>query len=319
MGSTREPSAKNGPQECSTTSRSYAYHLRTVWLFTRNDLKSIVFPETAFGIFSALSGPVLTTSAYPDVLAILSRLPMVLLWCWINVLIFDVANQRLKTSIVEDSVNKPWRPLPSERLTRRQARRFLLLAVTLGFLATLYIGGMEETVAMMALTWMYNDLKGADESYVVRNLINACGFVCYSSGATRVACGHGHCSLNSVAYQWLFIVGSIVFTTLQMQDMADQEGDRARDRGTLPLVHGDWVARWTIAIPVGFWSVVCPLFWQLQAYIFLVPAVLGSLVSFRIILCRSVDSDKSTWKLWNLWISSLYLLPLVKYLMLASY
>ena len=297
------------------SSHSIAFHLNTVWLFTRNDLKSIVAPETAFGIFSALSGPVLTNNSSPDFLVILKRIPVVILWCWINVLIFDVANQRLKTSVVEDSVNKPWRPLPSERLTRRQARRFLLLVVPLGFLATLYIGGMEETVAMMALTWMYNDLGGADESYLVRNLINACGFVCYSSGATRVAC---HCSLNDVAYQWLVIVGSIVFTTLQMQDMADQEGDKARNRGTLPLVHGDWVARWTIAIPVAFWSLACPLFWQLGLYGFLVPAIFGGLVSFRIILCRSVDSDKTTWKLWNVWISSLYLLPLVKYLMVMS-
>ena len=72
---------------------------------------------------------------------------------------------------------------------------------------------------MNTLVYMYNDLGGADESFVVRNLINAAGFVCYSAGATRVACGHGQCSLNEKAYRWLAIVGGIVFSTLQMQDM----------------------------------------------------------------------------------------------------
>lgn len=292
---------------------STSYHLRTIWLFTLNDLKSIVFPETAFGIFSALSGPILTTNGNPEPLAILSRFPVVLLWCWINVLIFDVANQRLPTSVVEDSVNKPWRPLPSGRLTLSQARRFLLVILPIGFIATMYLGGLEETVAMMVLTWMYNDLGGADESYVVRNLINAFGFVCYSSGATLVACGRGRSSFLPVTYQWLGIIGAIVFTTLQMQDMADQEGDRARNRGTVPLVLGDWPARWTIAIPVMFWSVACPAFWELDPYAYVVPAICGATVTLRLLMLRNVDSDKITWKLWNIWITSLYLLPLVKY------
>ena len=86
----------------------------------------------------------------------------------------------------------------------------------------------------------------------MRNLINACGFVCYSSGATRVACGgHGPVTLNSISYQWLVIVGAIVFSTLQMQDMADQEGDKARNRGTLPLVHGDWAGEYLRRGPKG--------------------------------------------------------------------
>ena len=57
------------------------------------------------------------------------------------------------------------------------------------------------------------------------------------------------------------------------------------------------------------------MFWQLNPYVFTIPALFGGLVAFRIILLRSVTSDKATWKLWNVWISSLYLLPLVKYLM----
>lgn len=241
------------------------------------------------------------------------RIPLVVVWVWINVLIFDLANQRLTSSVIEDSINKPWRPLPSGRMTVFQARRLLLAVLPVIFILTVYLGGMEETIAMMVLTWMYNDLGGADESYVVRNLINAFGFMCYSSGATQVACGFGEHSLNPVAYQWLAMVGGIVFTTLQMQDMADQEGDQARGRGTVPLVLGDWAARWTIAVPIMIWSLACPWFWHLHPYAFIPPVTLGMVVSLRLFIFRSVESDKVTWKLWNVWISALYLLPLLKY------
>lgn len=188
-------------------------------MVTQNDLKSIVFPETAFGICSALSGPVLTSNLSPDLPTILGRVLTVLAWTWLNVLIFDLANQRLPNSIVEDSINKAWRPIPSGRLSADDARRLLLVVIPIVFGITLYIGGMEETVAMMVLTWQYNDLAGADENFVVRNIINAFGFVCYSSGATRVASGSGEGILNRDAYQWLGIIGAIVFSTLQMQDM----------------------------------------------------------------------------------------------------
>ncbi|KAF6220685.1 hypothetical protein HO133_003118 [Letharia lupina] len=299
-------------QEDQSQIHSILYDFHTIWLVTRNDLKSIVIPETAFGVCSALSGPIITSNNSPDATSVLKRVPLVVLWTWINVLIFDLANQRLPNSIIEDSINKAWRPIPSGRLSACQARRLLLAVLPIATIITFYTGGMEEFIVMNTLVYMYNDLGGADENFVVRNLINAAGFICYSAGATRVACGQGQFSLNEKAYQWLAIIGGIVFSTLQMQDMADQEGDRARNRGTLPLVLGDWTARWTIAVPVMFWSLACPAFWELGVYGCIMPAILGSVIALRVLIFRDIVSDKTTWYLWNLWITSLYLLPLVK-------
>ncbi|SLM39260.1 UbiA prenyltransferase family [Lasallia pustulata] len=221
------------------------YHLVTLHLFTLNDLKSILIPETICGILSALSGPLLTTNSSPALFAILARLPHVVLWNYLNLLIFDLANQRLITSLLEDSFNKPWRPLPSRRLSLVQTRRLLLSLIPIVVAATYFLGAVEETVLMLVLTWMYNDLHGADEHYLVRNIINAAGFMCYSSGSTRVAAGGQNTyNLNSVMlYQWTPLVGAVVLSTLQMQDMSDQEGDAQGDRGTLPLIWGDGVAR----------------------------------------------------------------------------
>ena len=292
--------------------RSIFFHLHTVWLFTLNDLKSIVFPETAFAVFSALSGRSLTTNATPCLADILRRLPYIILWNWTNCLLFDVANQRLPQAILEDKFNKPWRPLPSKRLTSDEARRTLLILVPAVFLVSHYLGGLFEAVAMISLTWMYNDLGGADENYVLRNLINACGFVCYSSGATTVAIGFGQHKLNHKAHIWLIIVGAIVFSTLQMQDMADMDGDAARGRRTLPLAHGETTARWSIAVPVMAWSFICPAFWASGVVGYAISIALGSILSVRVLLMSGSMAYRRTWGFWCLWSTTLYLLPLLQ-------
>ncbi len=84
---------------------------------------------------------------------------------------------------------------------------------------------------------MYNDLDAANEHYLIRNLINAVAHAAYSSGSARVASGAEN--LNARGWIWLGIVGCVIFSTLQVQDLKDQEGDRARGRSTVPLVWGD--------------------------------------------------------------------------------
>ncbi|KAF2493917.1 hypothetical protein BU16DRAFT_540457 [Lophium mytilinum] len=302
---------KNSPTEVPKD-RPFAYHAYTIWLFARRDIASIVLPETCFGIFSALAGPLLTTNPHPTVFSIISRIPLVLLWNWLNVLLFGIANQRLPQSVLEDSINKSWRPLPAGRLTQTDARRLLLAVIPAVFAASWFLGGMPESVALMVLTWMYNDLGAADEHFHLRNLINACGFMCYSSGATTVAAGYRRYALNNTAYTWIGMIGAIVLTSLSLQDLPDVEGDAATGRLTLPLLHGDVVARWAIAVPVLMWSLVCPAFWGLSWPGWLVSVGFGALVAFRVLLKRGVVADKVSWKLWCLWTAVLYSLPLFK-------
>ena len=228
---------------------------------------------------------------------------------WLNMVIFTIANQRLPNSVVEDAVNKPWRPMPAGRMDIPQARRLLLAAIPIVLIISRFLGGFEPMVAAMVLTWMYNDLGGADESYIVRNLLNSLGLVCYSAGSMMVASGNDY-TLNPMAYTWLAIEGAIVFTTLQVQDLRDQEGDRARGRGTAPLMLGDCFTRWSVAIPVMAWSLTCPAFWSLGVYGFVMPVICGGIVAIRVLLVRNPKGDELTWKLWSLWMSSLYFLPL---------
>lgn len=288
------------------------FNLRTLWLFTVKEHHTIVLPWTACGLFGALSGGALTTNQSPDFWVIFNRLPLVLLWIWVHVLVFTVANQRLPNSVVEDSINKSWRPLPSGRITGVQARRLLLGLVPVTMALARLLGAGEFSLLSLILTWLYNDLEGADENYIIRNLINTLGLICWSAGTTMVACGKDSCQLNAMGYYWLKIEAAIVFTTLQVQDLRDQKGDQARGRRTAPIVLGDVVTRWTIAIPVGIWSLFCPYLWDLGFYGFIVPAVLGGALSLRVLRWRTVEADQLTWRIWGLWIGSLFILPLWK-------
>lgn len=309
----KEISAQETTFNCQTQGKSIynrlTFHLKTLWLFTQSDLKSMIYPNIIFGLVSAMSGPAHNQNQSPNLFVILSNVPNVFLWLWLNLLLFNIANQRLPASIQEDAVNKPWRPLPSERLDSNQARLLLLIVVPVVFLSSIYLGATLQVLLLLALTWMYNDLGGADDNFIVRNIINALGMACYGSGAATVACGN-ECALTPVGYRWIGLIGLVISTTLQVQDMKDQEGDAVRGRTTLPLLLGDGFARWTIGAAVMVWSMSAPAFWTTRVGAYVPPLIIGSILAFRILALRNMKSDQRTWGVWCVWIVSIYLLPL---------
>ena len=177
-----------------------------------------------------------------------------------------------------------------------------------------HLGSYEETVLLFCLNWMYNDLGGSDEDFVTRNLIIGAAYVLYGSGALRVAAAanaEGH-TMNAMGYAWSGVVGAIIFTTMQVQDLKDQEGDRSRNRKTAPLILGDLFARWTVAIAIVGWSIFCPIFWRLTNVFAIIPLSLGLVVAVRVLCIRCVDADRITWKLWSYWLALIYAFPVVK-------
>lgn len=288
----------------------WIYHPKTIWLFTLSDLKTIVGPATIFGIVNALCAPIFGIRPAPNT-RILNTIAITSFWTWINLLPFAIDNQRQAGAIKEDILNKPWRPLPSQRLTPPQAKKLMLLLYPLALCTSVLYGSWRQCLILMALGYWYNDRGGA-EGCVTRNFINACGFVCYASGAMEVALGNA-LPQNAALFQWFLVIAGVVFSTVQTQDMYDQAGDLARGRRTLPLVLGDWQSRVMTALPMLFWSFFCPRYWVTSLSISLMFAVTGSVIVARMLLLRDVWSDKVTFKIWNAWMVLLYLLPITTY------
>jgi 4-hydroxybenzoate polyprenyltransferase len=146
---------------------------------------------------------------------------------------------------------------------------------------------------------------------LIRNLLQGIALVLHARGSTIVAAGPNY-TLGSDSFLWFAIIGAIVFTSIQTQDLEDMEGDAKRDRRTLPLVFGETVGRFSVAIPVSAWSILSPLFWRLELVGYVPSCVVGFTIAFRVLVWKNIRSDKITWKLWCLWIITIYLLPLLK-------
>ena len=287
------------------------YALQTFWLLTESDVETYIIPETAFGVFGALAGPILTTNNTPSFSAIILRLPSVLAWVWLNIVVFDLANQRSPVAVAEDHLNKPWRPGPTGRLTPTQMRNMLLFSLPTILAINFYLGAWQETSLLFSLTWMYNDLGGG-ESIIGRNLVISLATGCYNSGSLRLASGAGT-TLHEGGIHWILILSGVLLSTMQIQEMKDMIGDKLRNRPTLPLVWGEEVARWSVAVPVLAWSVGCPMFLRLGFLAFVLPVTLGAYVAYRTLWMRGPDIDRRSWQVWAIWIISLYTLPLFKF------
>ncbi|RYC57894.1 hypothetical protein CHU98_g8304 [Xylaria longipes] len=306
-------SRQSGAALCS---RSCLYHAYSIWLFTRSDLKTIVIPTALFGVFNSIF---LSLHAEPELDAHWPRLlwrqaVVVLFWVWINLLPFTIDNQRRNKAILEDRLNKPWRTMPSGRMTPMEAKILMLCLYVIALCLSIKIGGTKQCLGLMLLGSMYNELELADRSWFSRNAINALGFFCFTSGALDVALPTSvqvPPAAQTQVFSWLGVIAGVVFSTVQLQDMADQAGDCLRHRMTMPLALGDSPTRWLTAVSMATWSVLCPRFWDLGIGSCLIFGGLGSFIAYRTLAYRSVLADEQTFLLWNIWIAMLYSFPLL--------
>ncbi|EPS93154.1 hypothetical protein FOMPIDRAFT_1093562, partial [Fomitopsis schrenkii] len=193
----------------------------TLHLFTRSDLKTIWIPVTVLGIVSAQCGnlrDIFLTSA----------------WVWLHLLQFCVSNQSLPGGATEDTVNKPWRPVPSGRITLRAARRLRWLLALLCVAVSSTLHATAPSLALTLIFWGNNEL-GFDSHWALRNVFNGMGYGGFNLGATYVA--SGSFSVLSPAAIPHVLASLVIITTIQAQDFQDATGDAARGRRTLPLVY----------------------------------------------------------------------------------
>lgn len=146
---------RNFSREFFKQGQGLAHFLYSIWLFTRSDLKTIVGPSTAFGVSNAFA--VSAYSLQPPVtcltqlLAVFKVTTMVAFWVWINLLPSVIDNQISSKAISEDAANKPWRTLPSRRMTPKQAGALRIPLYACAFIASWRLGG---PAAMHNTCWL---------------------------------------------------------------------------------------------------------------------------------------------------------------------
>lgn len=268
-----------------------------------------------FASLSVLSGIFTVDQNSPSFALVASRLPYVAIWIWLQLLVLDLANQRLADSIAEDEINKPWRAIPSRRMTSENARRLLLFTIPATFAVSVRLDCSFESLLLFTLNWMYNDLGLANSHWLLRNVMNAAGITSIGAGATRVACEPGAIMNNTKLHTWWLMCAGVLLTTIQAQDLYDQEGDAVRGRSTAPLVLGDGITRWSVAICALMWSAIMPSFLGMHLpddwSSFLLPTSVAAVIAIRVLSLRSVKADRITFKAWAIWTVCLYMLPVM--------
>ncbi|KAI1356630.1 UbiA prenyltransferase family-domain-containing protein [Xylaria sp. FL0043] len=251
----------------------FFYHAYCIWLFTYSDIHIILLPKTAFGVLHALwfTENSANNLVGPSSKEVIERIPLVLYWVWINLLAFNIGNQRGPKSVSEDAINKPWRPMPSG-LWNPDAASMGFTSFGLGALEVALDQSLDFTTATLL------DLSAPNLE------------------------------------QWILLLVVAVLSTVHTQDMHDQEGDKARGRSTMPIQIGDTPARWIIAGFMLLWGVMCPLFWRCGVLGYATSTSIAYIVVFRSFFLCTVRQDRMTFAIWNLWMVSLYALPLERLL-----
>lgn len=213
-----------GERRLAITIWTIRYHICSLWLFTFSDLKTIVILKILFGIVTLLSGRSSRQSPRPNPTRIIGCTPFIVLWNWLNLLPLDMSNQHDAKSIIEDRVNKPWRPIPAGRLTVEETRALIFGSYVVAMLASLYLGGFPECLALIVEGWIYNVLEGANKSLLARNFLNAVDYMPFASGAAKVACAQMGTQLREDSSTWLILLSVVISTTIRFQDLYDQKG-----------------------------------------------------------------------------------------------
>ncbi|KAI0295608.1 hypothetical protein B0F90DRAFT_1750361 [Multifurca ochricompacta] len=272
------------------------FHLHTLFLFTKSDMKTLIPPVTLFAAATAPSCGFI-------------RLLHVVFWLWIHTLQLGLANQTLPRAIAEDSLNHPDRPLPAGRVSIRMARTLRWMMIPLCLLLSAAYGPRTVLASLGASLFMltYNEGGGAGGHWFIRNALNAVGYAVAEAGATFVAC-RNESDADGTVYAAVALSAGIILTTIHTQDYKDMPGDAATGRVTLPIAYPE-LSRVATAIFLIAWSWGISRTWRLDHIAAAVMGVLAFFVGVRFVTRTDVRADRVSFYWYNVWLCAAYMLP----------
>ncbi|KAF8527487.1 UbiA prenyltransferase family [Hysterangium stoloniferum] len=267
--------------------------LKTLFLFTKSDFKTILIPVT---VFAATTAPHVDSASGVQVLC----------WTWLHCLHCALANQSLDPD--EDALNKPDRPIPSGRVTVAQTRvmRWACIIPCLALSAMYSTRVVQASAALAFFLYIYNELK-FNAHWLSRNFLNGAGLACFEVGATLIA-GRDRSTLDTTSKLAIAISTSIFMTTIHTQDFKDLLGDEKIGRKTLPMVF-PWASRISVIIELTAWSFALRYIWNTNTATSVVMVTLSSIVGARFLFMDSIDSDQKSFYLYNVWLTFANSLP----------
>jgi len=177
-----------------------------------------------------------------------------------------------------DRVNKPKRPLPTGRLSIRQAWAFTLVAYAVAWALAWVVapGGRRECFWIVVIATLITVLYSMPPFRTKRLGIWANVTIAIPRGALLKVAGWSSVKTIAGVEPWYIgaIFGLFLLGATSTKDFADMEGDRRGGCRTLPIEFGVRRAAWMISpsfvvpfamIPLGAWlGILTGSFWLLQ-------------------------------------------------------
>ncbi|KAF9040692.1 UbiA prenyltransferase family [Panaeolus papilionaceus] len=272
-----------------------AYHVYTIFLFSKSDIKTTLIPS----FFALGAAPLSPTRRFAHAI-------QAVLWIYLHLFQFNLSNQVRDPE--EDRQNKPWRPLPSGRITLKNANRLKKLSIAACLFASWCYGWrlLRISAFFTVLIPAYHELHG-DSHWISKNLMNAVGYACFASGSTLIA-SKDRTQLDFTGTLSISVISAILATTIQAQDFQDVEGDSLVGRKTLPIVFPN-LSRLTPIVTLLIWSLYLTTIWEINAIASITFFTLAVVVGTRYYLWRSVKDDQLSYFLYNIWLAGAFAMP----------
>ncbi|MCX4633478.1 UbiA family prenyltransferase [Streptomyces sp. NBC_01443] len=176
-------------------------------------------------------------------------------WSVLFLFAFEGVNQF--TAPQEDSINKPYRPVPAGLATRSGMgyRGLVYCTAFLGLSALISRGTLWAAVLWLSVFVGYLTLP-ARCYLITKPAAMLLGVAAQEAGAWSIV----H-PLDATGWRWSLTIAVMFIFPLPLEDVRDMPGDRAIGRVTLALVAG--------ARPVRIWFTAMMTVWPLTAYLLL--------------------------------------------------
>ncbi|RXW15721.1 hypothetical protein EST38_g10133 [Candolleomyces aberdarensis] len=271
------------------------YHLWTLVLFTWSDIKTTLIPVSVLGL-----GTAQVCSPSP----ILNGVKAVF-WIWSILLQFNINNQAISPE--EDAKNKPWRPIPSGRISLRNAMILRWISVVYCCLLSFYLrkAVLIPSTLFTCFVFVYNSL-GWDRNGFMKIFMLAYGYPTMALGAVLVAECPGPAPLAEILdwkkFPELIVFALVIATTVHTQDFQDVEGDREIGRNTVPMMF-PVSSRFLLLFLLPLWTTFIAAFSSPPIWLGAVYYGLSLVVAVRCVLYRSPKDDAWTNFFYSWWLS----------------
>lgn len=272
--------------------RSALRHCKTAWLFTGSDFQTLILPVM---VFAAVVSP------RHDPLALICTV----CWLWFHLFQFNVSNQSYSAG--EDIMNKPWRPIPSGRMSVQDARalRWGLVVVCLGLSFLFSLNVFTTSMVSTMLMIVYDDLHLSNHP-IFKTLCNVAAYVTGGVGCSLILSGGS--LLDGTSIKAFSCSALVILLTIHAQDFPDINGDRKSGRRTLPIVAPEGSRVYMLCV-LPLLSLALTSVWSLGPLCSIFFVSVGSWVGIRYFLFRDEIRDQSSYRLYNIWLMGVHLLP----------